>query len=166
MSVVGDKRNLLKCESTKVVLECVQRQKPCASSKKSPGQGVTKDSGPPISRSKVTKPKLVIVKSQNCSTPGPSGEQCPRLTQKKTQKRKKPVIFDSDDSDLDFGEQSVGSVVKKRYVPATSCSSLESEGTGSCEGVGSCEGAGSCEGRGIKGNSVNEAIQLDSDSND
>nr|XP_022332782.1 ATP-dependent DNA helicase Q1-like [Crassostrea virginica] len=177
--VPGDKRNLLKCESTKVVLECVQRQKPCASSKKSPGQGVTKDSGPPISRSKVTKPKLVIIKSQNSSTPGPSGEQCSRLSQKKTQKRKKPVMIDSDDSDLDFGEQSEGSVVKKRYVPAPSCSSLESEGTGSCEGAGSscvgtgsCEGAGSCvgtgscEGRGSKGNSVNEAIQLDSDSND
>ena len=160
MSVLGDKRNLLNCESTKVVLECVQRQKLCSRSQKSPGQGVPKDSGPPISRSKVTKPKLVIVKSQNSSTPGPSGEQCSRLSQTKTWKRKKPVIFDSDDSDLDFGEQSVGSVVKKRYVLALSCTSLESEGTGSCEGAGSCEGQGS------KGNSVNEAIQLDSDSND
>lgn len=89
------------------------------------------------------------MKSQNSSEPGPSTDRG-----KVPLKRKKPVIIDSDDSDLDFGEQSSeGLVVKKRYI-GHSPSSQENGENGECS-----------ETNGV-GNSMVDAIQLDSDSND
>lgn len=93
------------------------------------------------------------MKSQNSSEPGPSTDRGKVPEKKKLPlKRKKPVIIDSDD--LDFGEQSSeGLVVKKRYI-GHSPSSQENGENGECS-----------ETNGV-GNSMVDAIQLDSDSND
>lgn len=95
------------------------------------------------------------MKSQNSSEPDPSTDRGKVPEKKKLPlKRKKPVIIDSDDSDLDFGEQSSeGLVVKKRYI-GHSPSSQENGENGECS-----------ETNGV-GNSMVDAIQLDSDSND
>lgn len=148
----GDKRSLLKCDSTTVLLECIQRQKSTKDNSKPQSKtGLSKSE----KQNSSTKPKLVIVKSQNSSEPGPSTER-EKVSEKKKLplKRKKPVIIDSDDSDLDFGEQSSESlVVKKRYI-GHSPSSQENGENGVCS-----------ETNGV-GNSVVDAIELDSDSND
>lgn len=152
MYVLGDKRSLLKCDSTTVLLECIQRQKSTKDNSKPQSKtGLSKSE----KQNSSTKPKLVIVKSQNSSEPGPSPER-EKVSEKKKLplKRKRPVIIDSDDSDLDFGEQSSESlVVKKRYI-GHSPSSQENGENGVCS-----------ETNGV-GNSVVDAIELDSDSND
>lgn len=152
MYVLGDKRSLLKCDSTTVLLECIQRQKSTKDNSKPQGKtGLSKSE----KQNSSTKPKVVIVKSQNSSEPGPSTER-EKVSEKEKLplKRKRPVIIDSDDSDLDFGEQSSESlVVKKRYIDH-SPSSQENGENGVCS-----------ETNGV-GNSVVDAIELDSDSND
>lgn len=154
MYVLGDKRSLLKCDSTTVLLECIQRQKSTKDNSNSKPQcktGLSKSE----KQNSSTKPKLVIVKAQHSSEPGPSTER-EKVSEKKKLplKRKRPVIIDSDDSDLDFGEQSSESlVVKKRYI-GHSPSSQENGENGVCS-----------ETNGV-GNSVVDAIELDSDSND
>lgn len=161
VSVLGDKRNLLKYDSTKVMLDYVKKKtltKDSSASSKYQNKADKKESERPKSK---TKPKLVIVKSQISSDPGPSGTVIdkPSIKKQLSLKRKKLVISDSDDSELDFGDQSSASaLVKKRYVDHSTNSVLtRNENNGELEIDVETNSVG---------NSIDNAIQLDSDTYD
>jgi hypothetical protein len=162
MSVLGDKRNLLKYDSTKVMLDYIKKQTVTKDSSTSSNHQNKVDKKESKDSKNKTKPKLVIVKSQISSDPGPSStaKDKPPVKKQLSLKRKKPVIFDSDDSDLDFGEQSSESVVvKKRYVNHSSNATVtQNQSNGQLEDNGG-------ETKSV-GNSIDNAIQLDSDTND
>ncbi|XP_061178642.1 ATP-dependent DNA helicase Q1-like [Saccostrea echinata] len=163
--IPGDKQNLLKCESTKVLLDCVQKRKPTKPNSASSVSHTNDKKKSEIPKSK-SKPKLVIVKSQNSNNPGTNNgavTEKPSVHKQLSLKRKKPIIYESEDSDLDFGEESTDCfVVKKRYVdssanPDSNLNLMNEEMEKVDRHVDNTDSVG---------NSQDDAIQLDSDSND
>lgn len=99
--------------------------------------------------------KFVIVKVQNFSEFGLSIEREKVLEKKKLLlKRKKFVIIDLDDSDFDFGEQSLESLVVKKWYIGYFFFFQENGENGVCSEI-----------NGV-GNLMVDVIELDFDSND
>ncbi|CAG2224421.1 RECQL [Mytilus edulis] len=114
--VAGAKANLLKSESAKLAVEFLNKRKSL------PTQNSNTDNSPssqsdhkPLAKQNDTKPKLVVINSENSKFSNFTGTSTNQSSQDENDftktkksgklKRKKPVIDDSDSDDLDFGEE-------------------------------------------------------------
>ncbi|XP_063399931.1 ATP-dependent DNA helicase Q1-like [Mytilus trossulus] len=114
--VAGAKANLLKSESAKLAVEFLNKRKslPTQNSNTDNSPSSQSDHIPPAKQND-TKPKLVVINSENSKFSNFTGTSINQSSQDENDftktkksgklKRKKPVINDSDSDDLDFGEE-------------------------------------------------------------
>lgn len=113
---LGAKANLLKSESAKLAVEFLNKRRSLPTQNSNTHTSPSSQSDhKPLTKQNDTKPKLVVINSENSKFSNFTGTSTNQSSQDENDftktkksgklKRKKPVIDDSDSDDLDFGEE-------------------------------------------------------------